>query len=128
MGRARAMEVFDNGSVTVILGDGFSARMIALRVLLLEDRRCVICDRRRTVWSYILPFAASLCFGEACDVRLAVDQLCDLADLYPDGQKFIVLGNSSFASLCADEIDRLECRYIFSDGSGIAPRSEIRRA
>lgn len=128
MRRERVVETFERGGATVILGDGFLSRMLALRLLLIHDRRCIICDRQRSVWSYIMPFAGFFCFGSVSDSRLVAEELCDLADIYPDGQKFIVITGKSLVRFSQDEMDRLESRYIFIDGDGSLPCSTIRRA
>ena len=129
MRRVKVVEMFEKGSVTVILGDGFRSRLLALKLLLIDGRQCIICDRRRALCSYALVFAEFFCLGRTSDRRLITEELCDLADICPDGQNFIVIARKEFESFTQQEIDRLECRYIFSDEkNGILPCSKIHRA
>ena len=108
----RARHALSSGAVSVILGDCFSARMLALKIILLDGKACVICDTKKSIFGYIFSWG---CFWQLVDAeneRLIFEQLCDLADMCEDSVHFLFARKPRSERAIDLYKNALECKYI----------------
>ena len=111
----RARQVLSSGAVSVILGDCFSARMLALKMILLDGKTCVICDTKKSVFGYIFSWVCFWNIVGAENERLVCEQLCDLADMCEDSMHFLVACKPRYKRAIGKYQNTLECKYILDD-------------
>ncbi len=108
----RARRTLSSGAVAVIVGDCFSARMLALKMMLWDGRACVICDTQKSIFGYLFSWASFWRLVEAKDERLVCEQLCDLADMCEDSMHFLYARKSRYERAVALHERELESKYI----------------
>ncbi len=108
----RARQALSSGAVAVILGDCFSARMLALKIMLLDGQTCVICDTQKSIFGYVFAWVSFWKLVDAENERLVCEQLCDLADMCEDSMHFLFARKSRYKSTVALYKTALEAKYI----------------
>ncbi|MBQ9112997.1 MAG: hypothetical protein IJY08_05385 [Clostridia bacterium] len=101
--------------VCVILGDGLSARLLAMGLFLVKGMLCVICDRRRSAVGYLLPAAVFYGLCHTSESHLLAEQLCDMAEDGEDTLRFLVATTDEYKRITAENRECLESRYILAD-------------
>lgn len=115
----RARQVLDAPVACVILGDGFSARMLALKLLLFKGIASVVCDTERSALGLLIPAGTYCGLCPTSEGALVQAQLEDMADSFEDGVRFLVFGSERFRTLMESRREALESRYIIADKSSI---------
>lgn len=108
----RARQALSSGAVAVIVGDCFSARMLALKMMLRDGRACVICDTKKSIFGYVFSWVSFWQLVETKNERLVCEQLCDLADMCEDSMHFLYSRKSHYERTVALNKSVLECKYI----------------
>lgn len=119
---SRAIEAFERGNVAVIMGDGICSRLTSLRLSLLSDTVCIICDKSRSPWGYLLPFGAFWRIGKMSGERLICEELCELADRYPEGGRTILFADGRLGKMDEEYKNMLESRYVLRRSGEGYPR------
>ena len=99
----------------VILGDGFSSRILCLALRVCRGVSCIICDTKRSLSGCIFPTAKFFALCHTKEDRLWVSQLEDIADSDNDGLYFLIALKDKYRAPVKVYADVLECRYIFTD-------------
>lgn len=108
----RARQALSSGAVSVIVGDCLSARMLALKLILLDGQACVICDTQKSIFGYIFSWVSFWKLVDAENERLVCEQLCDIADMCEDSMHFLFARKSRYERAVDTYKAALECKYI----------------
>ncbi len=97
-------------TLPVILGNGFAALRLALRLQILYGLSPLLCAPTRGVAGRLMPTAyLPLVAGDA---RLLREQLSDLADRYEDGLLLLIPATGEELSRLGSETEELETNYV----------------
>ena len=119
----RARQALDAPVACVILGDGFSARVLALKLLLFNGIASLICDTEKSALGLLIPAGTYCGLCPTSEGELIQRQLEDMADGFGDGVRFLVLASEKFNTLLEGRREALESRYIIADKSSILSMS-----
>lgn len=108
----RARRALYSGADCVIVGDCLSARMLSLKIILLDGRSCVICDTQKSIFGYIFSWVPFWRLVEGENERLVCEQLCDLADMCEDSTHFLFVNKPCYKKTLDSYRPALECKYI----------------
>jgi hypothetical protein len=117
--KSRVAVLMNSDSVALILGDGASARWLALKLRVMDKLNCLICDTKKSRSAYILPTCAFLKLCKSTDEQILLVQLEDIAQYGDEQMIFLVAQNEDYARFVNDHRSRLESRYIITDREGI---------
>ena len=111
----KANKIFEGGRFALVIGDGLFSRILAVKLALISDIPCVICDARRSAACLIFPTCAF--FGMPAQAGKDMLELC-LANVYEragDGMKFIIVNDKKYSAFEDNLAKALEDRYIFAN-------------
>ena len=108
--------------VPVLLGNSFSAHMLAARIYFLCGVRSYICDDKRRALDFVDPFSLHYSLVARSPVALcSLDYLAKERELLP----IIVPCDEYFADFVSENRDFLETRFVISDKASFFSLSQI---
>ncbi|MBE6577203.1 MAG: hypothetical protein E7653_03600 [Ruminococcaceae bacterium] len=117
--KSRSVLFSQESRAVVMLGDCLASRVLALRLYVFYGTTCVICDRKRSIFAWLLPFGAfrKIFCENGCAVLL--QQLEDIAEEDCEILRFLVVSKRAYSNSPELCMRGLEDRYIITDKKNI---------
>ena len=119
--KSRKLSQSMGSRAALILGDGLSSRLLALRLRVRYGVSALVCDQKASALCVLLPLCRFIRLYHENDGGVIVRKLEDIAAYDEERLLFLVSANAEYDQFVASRAEYLEDKFIITDKKGIVP-------